>query len=211
MTAKNPDNPYLRAFREALKEPDAHDDWDLQWSLAHRFSWAVPTPTTLTKIKEFSPHGVVEIGAGTGYWASLLQQMGVDVVAYDANPVELGANRFHSNERAQVPVTSFTRVRKGGARAAVGHPERALMLCWPPHDMNRDRSRSQRFMSNRALASFAGNRLIYIGQPSGGITGSAQFHQMLAADWICRSKTRTPNFRGKCTSLYLFERRQDSL
>lgn len=31
---------------------------------------------------------VVEMGAGTGYWAALLQQRGVDVVALDRHPPE---------------------------------------------------------------------------------------------------------------------------
>jgi hypothetical protein len=77
--------------------------------------------------------------------------------------------------------------------------------------MNKNRCNAERHMSNRALASFKGNRLIYIGQPRGGITGSDLFHRMLARDWNCVLKTRTPNFRGKNTSLYLYTRRQDSV
>jgi len=200
-------NPYLLLFREALKQPDAHDDWDLQWSLAHRFSWAVPTERTIREIRDFSPLGIVEIGAGTGYWASLLKESGADVIAYDSNPVELGSNRYHRNEKTSEPVKSFTTVLAGGARAVVRHPERALMLCWPPHDWNANTPYAVRSMSNRALAHFKGDRLIYIGQPEGGLTGSRKFHQMLRASWVLIRKVRTPNFRGKRTSVYLFQRR----
>jgi hypothetical protein len=55
-----------------------------QWTASYTLS--VPTEPALGAIAEASPHGVVEVGAGTGYWARLLHDCGVDVVAYDLAP-----------------------------------------------------------------------------------------------------------------------------
>lgn len=60
----------------------------------HLFSWAVRSPLVLHKIisELHIPAGnrldrhhrrLVEVGAGTGYWAALLQKLGADVVAID--------------------------------------------------------------------------------------------------------------------------------
>ena len=56
--------------------------------LRRMYSWGVPTEEALKAIIDVSPAGVVEVGAGTGYWAMLLHTRGVDIVAYDRTPVE---------------------------------------------------------------------------------------------------------------------------
>ena len=198
-------NPYLEEFLQARKSPGA-DDWGLQWGLCHRYAWAVPTSRALNAIKTFSPQGIVEIGAGTGYWASLLRQMDVDVIAYDASPVEFGRNRFHSNEKSCVPVTSFTHVLHGGPRASAAHGDRVLMLCWPPGDHNRSRATRERAMSHIALGAYAGPRVIYSGQRRGMLTGSQKFHDALQREWLLIERIGTPSFRGKQTWVYLYER-----
>lgn len=57
--------------------------------LSERFAWAVPTDEAILAIAELGP--IVEIGAGTGYWAWLLEQAGAEVLAFDA---ELGGNHW---------------------------------------------------------------------------------------------------------------------
>src|SRR5579885_3340312 len=47
-----------------------------------RWAWAVPDEKAIKTLVEHSP--VVEIGAGTGYWARLATEAGGDVVAYDS-------------------------------------------------------------------------------------------------------------------------------
>jgi hypothetical protein len=49
--------------------------------LAARFAWAIPAPAALAAVAEAGP--LVETGAGTGYWAALLRELGADVVATD--------------------------------------------------------------------------------------------------------------------------------
>jgi hypothetical protein len=56
--------------------------------LRRMYSWGIPTNEALDAVSNASPAGVIEVGAGTGYWAMLLQNRGVDIIAYDRTPVE---------------------------------------------------------------------------------------------------------------------------
>src|SRR5579883_1374914 len=60
-----------------------------------KYAHAIPTNTALTAIADFAP--IIEIGAGTGYWAFLLRRRGVDIICYDRHPPGSagGSNRFH--------------------------------------------------------------------------------------------------------------------
>lgn len=71
---------------------------------------------------------MVEIGAGTGYWARCLAERGVEITAYDLNPPAPdsdAANAFHGR------LPAFTEVKRGGPKAASGS-KHALFLCYPP-------------------------------------------------------------------------------
>jgi len=64
--------------------------------LCQQYSWAIPSPDSIAFIlKHLEGQPVVEVGAGTGYWAWLLAQTGIDVNAYDANPPSQGWNDYH--------------------------------------------------------------------------------------------------------------------
>jgi len=63
---------------------------------------------------------LVEVGAGTGYWAATLRRRGVDVLAYDLNPPSaeaVEANAYHGH------LPPFTDVLRGGPKVrALGDP-----------------------------------------------------------------------------------------
>lgn len=70
---------------------------------------------------------LVEIGAGTGYWASKLRAAGVDVIAFDQAPPDGDApNRYHA------PSPTWTAVLAGDQTVLAAHSNRALFVCWPP-------------------------------------------------------------------------------
>ena len=183
-------NPFLAELAQARNHPD---EWsfEFRWGYTHKYAWSCPTPSALKKIKAFSPEGIVEVGAGTGYWAYVLRQMGVEIVCFDLHPVEKGNNRHHRD------VTSWTHIRKGYSTAARDYPDRVLFLSWPPWKVP---------MASRALASYKGEKLIYVGQPSGGLTGDERFHETLARSWRLVDRLRLRNFKGIQDSLYLYER-----
>ena len=90
--------------------------------LVARFAWAIPAPAALAAVAETGP--LVEVGAGTGYWAALLRELGADVVATDP---AAGANPYHPDGRLWTDVELVD-----GVGAVRRHPGRTLLLCWPP-------------------------------------------------------------------------------
>jgi hypothetical protein len=102
--------------------------WDhpIRVELVRRYAYGVPTEDSLAAIEHASPNGVVELGAGTGYWARLLNGRGVDVVAYDRYPPPSPCNRFFGDESL-----CWYRVSIGNERIIEVFPERTLLLVWP--------------------------------------------------------------------------------
>jgi len=93
--------------------------------LAQRYSYVVPDAGSLSILADLGP--LVEMGAGNGYWAHRLRALGVDVVAYDLAPPDGDRpNRYHP-----MPAT-WTDVIAGDQTNLAHHPDRALLLCWPP-------------------------------------------------------------------------------
>ena len=133
--------------------------------LCKTYSWAIPTPGDVDWIKtQLDGRAVVEVGAGTGYWAWQLSQAQVDVRAYDVEP---GGNHFCGP-------TAYHPVLRGGYEAAASYPDRALMLCWPPYDSP---------MAAEALKAYAGDLVISIGEPDGGCTGDEEYFALLGKEF----------------------------
>lgn len=136
--------------------------------LTKTFAWAIPSPGDIAWIKDVldgqNTEDIVEIGAGTGYWAWQLSQSGVDVLAFDVAPLKndwCGGIEYHP-------------VRKGGTEMAGEFAHRALMLCWPPYDVG---------MAEDALRAYDGDTLIYIGESEGGCTAGDGFFSLREKEW----------------------------
>ena len=133
--------------------------------LRRAYAWGVPNEAALQAIVDVSPRGVVEIGAGTGYWAHLLMKRGCSVRAFDAAPMqESDLNGFHALAHSGNALP-FTRVHRGGAEAAALHPERTLLLCWPPRESDGSGTgeRDVAMMAQDALAHYSGGMVAYVG------------------------------------------------
>jgi len=93
--------------------------------LAQRYAYVFPSDATLAMLAGLGP--LVEIGAGTGYWAHRLRSIGVDIVAFDQAPLDRErTNRYHS------PTQPWTHVEQGDQAVLPGYADRGLFLCWPP-------------------------------------------------------------------------------
>jgi hypothetical protein len=115
-------DPFTRCFARCALLPN---EARYRLQLAHRYSYVLPQPHLIALLAHYSP--LVELGAGTGYWAYLLRLAGADVIAYDQAP--LGGdrdNRYHPDVRPWIDV------REGDATVLPAHAERTLFLCWPP-------------------------------------------------------------------------------
>jgi len=163
-------------------------------------SWAIPDDRALRAIRDFVDRGqinpqLVEIGAGTGYWCSLLQRMGVDVHPYDHAPItgDRQVNDFGHRR-------SWLTVACGGPEAAAQYgPGSTLFLCWPPHGSD---------MAVSALRQFRGNQIVYIGENVGGCTANQAFHDELDINWRLVRTRRINSFDGTHDEVFFYVRRQ---
>lgn len=155
--------------------------------LTPRYAWAIPSHGALDLLAGHAP--LVEMGAGGGYWAKLLRDRGVDVVAYDLAPA---GNTW-------VDRAGWTHVETGGPEALVHHDDRALFLCWPP--MNT--------MAADCLAHYHGDTVIYVGEPEGGCTASDDFFAALERDYRLAHTLPIPHWPSVHDALEVWSRRRD--
>ena len=157
-------NPLLDEHRRVGPIPRRHP---VRQRLVHRYAYGIPNDAALEAIAAISPAGVVELGAGTGYWARLLHDRGVDVVAYDRWPPRSGGNRFVDDGVTWFPVEA------GDERVVIRHADRTLLLVWPTWNET---------WPADAVAGFhraGGTRLAFVGEGPGGLTGDAALHARL--------------------------------
>ncbi|MET9028154.1 hypothetical protein ABZW96_21400 [Nocardia sp. NPDC004168] len=152
-----------------------------QTVLQEAYAYAIPSPETLEWITAVcAGRGLLEIGAGRGYWAEQLRRRGVDVLAFDSEPPGQIENVSFRGGAGQLDVWHEVGDLAGlaAAREAGEESRRVLFLCWPPGWGDP--------MSADALEAFeeaGGDTLIYVGEPRGGKTGTDAFFDKLASGW----------------------------
>ena len=172
--ARGPANPLLDEFRTATVGGAVAESVDAARArLVAVYGFAVPTDEALEAVARASPAGVVEVGAGTGYWAHQLRERGVDVVAVDIEPAPSARSEWFAGARPWHPV------HRGDHGVAGAHPDRTLLLVWPTKDAIWAASAVERYHE-------AGGRcVVYVGEPPGGRTGDAVFHALLGELTTC--------------------------
>lgn len=145
--------------------------------LVHKYSWAIPCDEALDEIAKYSP--IIEIGAGTGYWASLLKAKGARVSAFDINPPIFSENEWHGETRS-----CFTDVVTGSVENINGD---TLFLCWPPYGGR---------LAYDCLLKSQSRIVIYIGEGRGGCTADDDFYDHLDANFELIKEIDIPQFEG---------------
>jgi hypothetical protein len=163
----------------------------------HLYAYATPTTKALTTLKEYSP--LVEIGAGTGYWASLLAKQGVDIVAYDKAPPSK-ESREQNTYHGEVP--TFCSIEKGGPEVlgASSLGGKNLFLCYPPPNDD---------MAEKCLRFFKGQHVLHIGEWQGD-TGNRRFENQLIAGFSLVKSLSLPNWGNTAYQLTIWERKHAS-
>jgi hypothetical protein len=137
-----------------------------RFDMCGTYSWSVCSPGDIAWMKEvLGDRGVVEPGAGTGYWAWQMRQAGIDVAAYEPNEPGTG-NGFARR--------TWTTLLTDDHSASKHHPDRALFQCWPSYAEP---------WAAQSLACYEGDLLIYAGEGEGGCTADDAFFELRDAEW----------------------------
>lgn len=133
----------------------------------HNYSFAIPNEPSLDLIAKFGP--IIEIGAGTGYWAYLLANRGVDIIAIDNN-----------NEKGNVAKYFSSMIIDDGEKYLKNHNgcyDRSLFICWP------------RYIKD-FIDSYLGTTVIWIGEVEGCTDDMEdnlewqETHSMIIPTWL---------------------------
>jgi hypothetical protein len=190
-------NPYLVEVLTMIEElrnrgvPDIENRLlERRAEMVSKYAFSIPVIAVLRSVAACSP--LVEIGAGSGYWAMCLAELGADIIAFDASvpgdnpPYDWRkANAWHDD------VWFF--VEEGDAQSAGLFPERALFLCWPPplSPMAMDAVEAHR--------KAGGQKLIFIGSEFS--TADAAFHTFIKSCSLMETR-RLPSWPGIEEVLY---------
>ncbi len=170
-------NPYLKKLKNLIDEnSNLNAEGLISLLLDNRsdfvsdYSFTIPYYDVLTKAASYSP--IVEIGAGSGYWARCLSEIGADVIAYDSFPPGSQSPWDWLNGNSWFDDTWY-HIIKGDESAAAHHPDRTLFIAWPV-PMNP--------MAYNALVNYknaGGKTVIYIGDPHPASSGDEFFYKLL--------------------------------
>jgi hypothetical protein len=157
--------------------------------VVHTYAWAVPSPEILHEIKfRANGRGIIEIGAGSGYWAKLLNSIGVDIVAYDLQPYK---NHWMHNDK------KFYEVKRGDHTAIQEHKDRLLFLCWPPYDGG--------VLLDACLDVYTQDLIFYIGEWSACTSWSDRFEK----EWEDIHTIPCPQWDGIHDCLFVMSRKSN--
>ena len=177
----------------------------------HTVCFAVPNDAALNCIARHAP--IVEVGAGSGYWATLLNQRGVDVVAYDAEP----PTKEHNNRFCDF---TFGRVMKGVGEEIFVQDRalcsKALMLVWPTSPeipSTWDVECLERYCEG------GGKTVIYVGERSSnvrvtqgspsnpGVTATRQFQSFLHMYYYLAEQVTIPTWGNLVDDLTVWKKK----
>ena len=173
--------------------------------LRRYYSFAIPTKEAIETIKKYGP--VCEIGAGSGYWAKLLEEHGVDVIAYDTIvPFEIKSYKeIDELEEQGIKCNKWIRRLHFPVKQCdeefIPPADRSLFLCWPPHDDP---------MANNALNRYEGNILIYVGEGPGDACADDNFFETLEEHWEIIDETKIPQHYGIRDWLEVYRRKKEN-
>ncbi|CAI5706027.1 hypothetical protein KXD40_009636 [Peronospora effusa] len=182
-----PSYPLLSEWRNNCR------DW-----CCHLYAYATPTKEALDVMAKYTP--IVEVGAGTGYWSSLLLRADVDVAAYDkAPPNAEGAegNAYHGR------VPPFCSVACGGPEvlSQKNMAKHTLFLCYPPPGDA---------MAVRSVQLFQGDVILHVGEWQGD-TGDSRFESELQRRFELEKDIMLPNWGNSAYGLTVWRRKSKDI
>lgn len=171
------ENPYYEQFK-LVEETNSHKGQ--QWfgdrqRLVEHYGWAIPSEKVIKYMAECFDD-IADVGAGEGYWASLLSEQGVNVKAVDPDS---GSKWYNVENALAEDISHYIK-------------DSPTLLVWPP--VNDD-------LAARVL-QYEPSHMLYVGEPRGGVTANDEFFDLLDKRYGCVKKMDIPSFAGVDDKFY---------
>lgn len=186
-------------------------NWGVRDEAVKEFAWAIPNVDALMCIHDVMArrrvHKLLELGAGSGYWAYELSRLCgklnmVDIVCYDLPHVDEDVAATYRTDYYRFTRQWFPVRRPKSPLAAqsrlLAAQNAALMLVWPNYDTP---------FADHSLRDFAGSTFVYVGEGPYGCTGDEKFHARLEREWQRIETVDIPQFSGIHDYLSVFARK----
>ena len=181
------DNPYLKEW--AASKQTQFGRYEDRHECIAKYGFAIPNEEAIQKLVALSP--IVEMGAGIGYWASLIAAEGGQIECYDKF---LGVDNAYSFKHRD----PWFPVQSGEPELLKTHPAKTLLLGWPCYADS---------FANDCLKAFRGDTVVYIGEGMGGCTANDIFHKRLEYQWSEVDFVSIPRWDGIHDWMTIYERK----
>lgn len=175
-------NPAIEGYRDAgLSWGD--EGWEPidNTDPLSEFPEYVPTDQAIQTLVDLGP--VLEVGAGNGYWAHVVNENGGDCLPTDLHPQYTGGKKW-------------THVREAdGVDAVNDYPNRAVVMC---HPSGADR------WSERVLDAITTQPFVFIGAWFPGPDANPWFFKRLAENWTLSEEFPIYNWASSHAHGYVF-------
>lgn len=182
-----PDGSYrtdLRNRRDELEFVSRHEN-------VRKYSWTITDPASVAFVAQWcQDQKVLDPLAGTGYWAYLLRQYGIDIVCSDADPFN---NSWHRGAKLHSKI-----VQQDAVDAMRFHRDRILLLSWIPYGSP---------IGTDLLNQYTGNRIVYIGENECGCCADDDFFAKLEIGWDEVASHRPIQWFGMHDWITIYERK----
>lgn len=182
-------NPYFHFWERIQNLRSFSSNYQARQVGVKKYAWAVPSQKAIETIVKYSP--LVEMGAGTGYWASLVQQEGGIITCFDEF-IPLWNENYDFSEQ-------YHPIEIGGPVNLKDFGDRTLFLCWPPYDG---------YFAFACLQKHQGETLIYVGEGYGGCTGDDAFFDLLEKEWEEVEVIDIPQWNWIHDCMFIYKRKE---
>ena len=164
-------------------------EYDKRHEFVKLYSFAVPTEECVEAIRKYAP--ILEVGAGTGYWAYELKKAGINIRPTDVTLLGLNPYGFRKQWTNVESISAVSAIRKYSEYDT-------LMTVWPCYNDK---------WSYLALKEFKGSHVIYVGEDSCGCTGTEEFHETLYNDFDVLETIYIPQYDGIHDDMTIYKRK----
>lgn len=149
---------------------------DRAWKRRKSAGWSILSPAAIRLIVDRKINSVLEVCAGSGHNAALLQTAGVKVVATDLKPLSKDKTTYQRewdnlpSSKNVVQQDAVEAVRQYCGASEEGSKNPTLMLCYPDRQSD---------LARRVLDAYTGETILYVGEGRGGSSATDEFFDAL--------------------------------